>query len=307
MDLRVALALVLLVTACHPGRASSAPVVRPEGPLTAEEAGRYVLSLVNRDRAEAGLGPVEWDDVAERAAARHVEDMTRNGYAGHWGTDGSVPEERYTRAGGVHLVQENAACFSDAERRELEPEAKFDAAALEKIQAAFMAEKPPHDGHRKNILKKWHTKVGVAVARPVGISQPCLVQEFVDEYGSYGELPKSVKAGQVVTVSGEVRAPATFGGVGISRIDPAKPIAVKELLERSSYPMPEPFELHLTPGFQIPGSRGKQPKPVSVSGKRFTIDVPLRGRPGRYGVSVWATFPGDDALVMVSLRVIDVR
>jgi len=41
-----------------------------------------------------------------------------------------------------------------------------------------------------------------------------------------------------------------------------------------------------------------------------SIDLPLsdKKRPGRYGVSVWGTYPGNEKdLVMVSLRVIDVR
>jgi len=53
---------------------------------------------------------------------------------------------------------------------------------------------PPNDGHRKNILKKWHTKFGVGIAVPVGIQQPCMSQEFVDEFDAWaskqGRLPK---------------------------------------------------------------------------------------------------------------------
>jgi hypothetical protein len=47
-----------------------------------------------------------------------------------------------------------------------------------------------------------------------------------------------------------------------------------------------------------------------LDGRRFSIEVPLtdRKRPGRYGVSVWAIYPDSgEQLVMVSLRVVDVR
>jgi uncharacterized protein YkwD len=295
--------LALLGAACHkePGSgyvAGAGPVPRPAGPLGAEEAARYVLQLVNHDRAKEGLPPVEWDDTA----ALHVDDMTRNGFTAHWGTDGSVPEQRYTESGGRHLVWENAACLFDGQVRELDPSPTFDPVDMEKIETAFISEVPPNDGHRQNILKKWHVKLGVAVAKPAGVKQPCMAQEFVDEYGEYEDLPREAKPGQVVRVAGEVREPVKFGAIGVARTDLGKPMTVPELLQTSGYAMPKPFVLYTPPGFQTP-------KPVQVDGARFTIDVPLSeaARPGRYSVSVWARYPGDDALTMVSLRTVRVQ
>jgi uncharacterized protein YkwD len=297
---------LLAVSACSGRSASSGgkltPVERPQGPAGIEEARAYVLSLVNRDRAAEGLDPVESDETAERAGQRHVDDMAKNGFTAHWGTDGSVPEQRYSEAGGAHFVQENAACFFDGVVRELDPNAHFEPAALEKIQAAFMAEVPPNDGHRKNILKPEHKSLGIGLAIPANVDQPCMAQEFLDEYGEYDELPRSGKLGQKITVSGEVKDPVKFGGVGIGRIDPPKPLDPAHLNSTSLYRVPEPYVLFFPAGF-------KTPKPVSVKGNSFTIDVSLDdgGRPGRYQVSVWGKYPGSDALVMVSLRTVDVR
>ncbi len=283
--------------------AEAGPVERPKGPLSREDAERYVLALVNHDRAEAGLPAVEWDATAARAGAGHVEDMTRQGYTGHWGTDGSVPEQRYTDAGGTHMVQENAACFFDGVVRDLDPAPTFTAVDLEKIEGAFMAEVPPHDGHKKNILKPWHNKLGVAVEKPRGVAQACLVEEFVDEYGSYEALPRKASVGQTVHVSGEVDAPVKFGAVGVARIDPARSLSAAEINARSTYPIPDPYVLYSPAGFVTP-------KPVHVEGNRFSIDVPLsdKGRPGRYEISVWGLYPGSGAsLAMIGLRVIDVK
>lgn len=94
-------------------------VARPSGPLELPAAREYVLALVNRDRKDHGLSEVERDKVAERAAQEHADDMAHFGYTAHWGSDGSVPEERYTLAGGDQFVQENAACFGDSVVREL--------------------------------------------------------------------------------------------------------------------------------------------------------------------------------------------
>jgi uncharacterized protein YkwD len=280
--------------------AEAGPITRPQGPLDQKQAEQYVLALVNHDRKEAGLTEVTWDETAAVAGRRHAEDMAHRGYTAHWGTDGSVPEQRYTEAGGTHLSFENAACFFDGQTRDIDANARYDAVELEKIETAFMAETPPNDGHRQNILKAHHTKFGVGLSIPTGLHQPCMSQEFVDEYGSYGPLPRRVHTGQTVTVEGEVSAPAKFAAVGIARIERATPLTVEHLNKTYTYPMPAPFVLYSPPGF-------KTPKPVKLDGRRFTIDVPLsdHGQAGRYEVSVWATFPGSSTLGMVSLRVVD--
>lgn len=297
---------VLPLSGCQKKQGSAAvvddgPVTRPAGPLSAEQAGEYVLKLVNHDRAEAGLPPVEWDETAAHGGEVHAEDMSKHGYTAHWGTDGSVPEERYTAAGGRQFVQENAACFFDAVNRPLDASPTYSPAELEKVEGAFMAEVPPNDGHKQNILKKWHNRMGVGLAKPAGITQLCMSQEFVDDYGSFDDLPKHAHAGQTIKVSGEVRAPVKFGGVGVARIEPARPRTAEELNKTYTYTVPDPFVLYFPKGY-------KTPKPVDVSGNRFSIEVPLsdHGKKGRYEVSVWGSYPGDSALVMVSLRVVDV-
>jgi hypothetical protein len=270
--------------------------------MKADEAAKYVLALVNRDRQEEGLEPVEWDEVGARSAARHVADMVKNGFTAHWGTDGSVPEERYTEAGGEHFVQENAACLADATPRVLDEKATFTAEALEKVQAAFMAETPPNDGHKKNILKPVHTHVGIAVAMPVGVDAACMAQEFTDSYGEYDGVPRTARVGQNLKIAGEVHPPVKFGGVGIGRIDAAKPMTAAELNKTSVYRMPDPYVLFFPAGF-------KTPKPVKLKGNKFEIEAPLRDgkKSGRYEVSVWGIYPGEKDLVMISLRTVEVR
>ncbi|WP_437494490.1 CAP domain-containing protein [Sorangium sp. So ce1014] len=281
-------------------QAASAPPA-PEQRMTRAEAGRYVLALVNRDRAAHKLPPVRWDETAARAGRRHTEDMVRVGFTGHWGSDGSVPEERYTAAGGDGFVMENAGCFADAIPREVDPDPRFSAESLERVHHAFMNEKPPADGHRRNVLTASHTSLGVGLAKAKGFDIACMAQEFVDDYGTYQKLPRRAQVGEVIQVAGEVRAPAKIAGVGISRIEPGKPIPPEKLLRMGGYAIPSPYATFFPRGF-------KTPIPLQVTGNRFDIDVPLndRRRPGLYGVSVWATFPPSNELKMVSLRIIDV-
>jgi uncharacterized protein YkwD len=279
---------------------AAVPVIAPKGSLNVEQARRYVLALVNRDRAENGLPAVVLDDTASRAGQRHAEDMARSGYTAHWGTDGSVPEERYSDAGGTDFVQENAGCLADGEQRALEAPPRFDAGSLERVERAFMDEKPPRDGHRKNILKPGHRALGVGMAKPKDVALACLSQEFVDDYGDYGALPKSANAGSTLHIEGDVKGPVVFGGVGIARIDAAKPLSAAHLNTTYTYAVPSPEDLYFPKGFV-------SKKPVEVSGKHFRIDVPLgkAGQAGRYEVSIWGKFPGaGEQLDMISLRVI---
>ena len=272
--------------------------------MTIDQARSYLLLLVNRDRTEHGLAPLVMDDVANRAGQRHAEDMARTGYTAHWGSDGSVPEQRYSEAGGSDFVQENAGCLADGKRRDLDrTPRRFEAAQLERVERAFMDEKPPHDGHRRNILKPSHTGFGVGVARPSGLDLACLSQEFIDDYGDYSALPETARAGSMLHVEGDVKGPVAFGGVGIARIEAAKPLTASYLNTTYTYAIPSATDLYFAKGFVTK-------KPVEVSGKHFRIDVPLgkSGQAGRFEVSIWGKFPGaGEQLDMVSLRVVNVK
>jgi len=266
-----------------------------------------MVDLINRDRASAGLRPVELDEGASSHAGQtHAEDMASHGYLGHWGSDGSVPEQRYTEADGTDMVLENASCFTDERKRALDPAPRIDARNVELAEEMFFHEQPPADGHRRNILKAWHVKVGIGVAQPVAtptdIPVPCFAQEFVDSYGSHGPVPRTMRVGATLHVEGTVEKPATFAGVGLARVEAPKPLDSHELNRRRTYPIPAPYQTYWPAGYQTPIV-------VKVSGGRYAIDVPVtdRGRPGMYEVSIWASFPESHDFAMVSLRTIQVR
>lgn len=306
----------LLLPACSTGRGTSPTSGSPpstttdarpskqrtSGPLSRREAEEYGLALINRDRKAHGLPEVRWDPVAARAAERHVRDMAQKGFTAHWGSDGSTPEHRYTEAGGEDITTENAGCYGDGKTRDITMDGPFDAEAIERFQAAFMNETPPADGHRKNILDKHHTSVGLAFSTSKGSGVVCVAQEFIDDYGTYGALPRKVARGTSVKVTGEVRAPAGFGGVALAVGPMPRPTAVPDLLQTGSYSMHESYVQFYPKGF-------KTPKPVDVAGNKFSIEVPLGEKgPGLYEVHVYAKLPGEgDLLKPISLRTVVVE
>jgi hypothetical protein len=267
-----------------------------------------MLDLINADRRSMGLPPVELDESgpAARAGEAHAHEMAAFGYLGHVGLDGSVPEQRMTRAGGADMVLENASCFTDEQSRAVDVDPRIEPADLARTESMFFHETPPNDGHRRNILKPWHTKVAIGIAQPrrtpVEIPAPCITQEFVDDYGTFAVLPASAKVGDTIRIEGTLRAPATPAGVGLARVDFPKPLSAHELNARPhAYPIPAPYEMFWTPGFQTR-------IPLRVQGEHFAIELALddHHKPGMYEVSVWAKVPGTSEHTIVSLRTIKV-
>ena len=256
-----------------PGAGGPAGPAASRPTMTIAEARKYMVELINRDRASMGLAAVTLDDgPPTRAGQGHAEDMAANGYLGHWGLDGSVPEERFTAAGGTDMVLENVSCFVDERTRALDPSPPIDPVQIERTEAMFFNEVPPNDGHRKNILKPWHKKVGIGIAQPratpTEIPVPCVSQEFTDTYGNYSGTPKTAHLGDRLHVAGKVFAPAKPVGVGLARVDFPKAITAAAANTRRSYPIPRPYEMFWTKGFETA-------IPVVVKGEDFSIDVPL--------------------------------
>jgi hypothetical protein len=262
-----------------------------------------MLALINRDRRTQKLPAVVLDiGPPTMAGQSHADDMAHLGYLGHWGSDGSVPEERLTRAGGADMVMENASCFTDEKVRALDPEPLIDPADVEHAESMFFNEKPPNDGHRKNILKPSHTRVGIGLAQPRAtpgeIPVPCFSQEFTDTYGTYEPIPARAKLGSVLRVKGRASPAAT--AVGVTRLDAPRSLAAHDLNQRRSYPVPAPYALYWPKGFVTD-------IPLKVVGDEFEIEFPLMDKtkaPGLYEISVWSKLPGNDANTMISLRTI---
>ncbi|MFZ5892782.1 MAG: CAP domain-containing protein [Myxococcota bacterium] len=288
----------LVIGTPHQLSAQARPKAAAKG-LDHAAAQRFVLDLINRDRKKAGLPPVVLDDAASSAGLRHARDMATKGFTGHIGSDGSTPEQRYSESGGSDFVQENSACLFDTVERTLDPKPRFDATKLAALHEMFMAEVPPNDGHRRNILNPLHNRVGIGVAQPQDVPQPCLTQEFVDDYGNYDPLPREGKG--TLRVKGTISAPLLFGGVGLGRTPLPQPPA-RERLNGKLYRIPAADTMYFPAGF-------KTPKPVKLTGQEFSIDLDLgkKPRPGSYAVSIWAKNPGSSQLFMISLRTLTVR
>ncbi|TNF23310.1 MAG: CAP domain-containing protein [Rhodobacteraceae bacterium] len=114
-------------------------VAAPAG--AGEEA---ALDPVNRFRRRQGRQALRWSPVLAAVAQAHAEDMARNGFFSHSGSDGSDVGARVSRAGYRWCaVAENIA----RGQRSL-------AAVLEGWKGS--------SGHRRNMLSRRMSEIGVA-------------------------------------------------------------------------------------------------------------------------------------------------
>lgn len=279
-------------------------------------ARRYLVRRVNADRAKFQLPPVLFDEgPATIAAQRHAEDLCRHGFLGHWGSDGSIPEQRYSEAGGRDMVLENALGVVDEKARKLQEKIAISAAELARAESLFFDEVPPHDGHRKNILTATHTHVGIGIAvteAPGELGAPCIVQEFLDRAGTFSALPKAVGAGEDLALEATVPSPLIVGGFGLAFLPEPLPLPIAEANRRRSYAVPAPTIQFWPKGFRTP-------LPVAVDahegGARATLVVPAAMLPrgaspkqaGLLEVSVWARAASDASYRRISLRTVPYR
>lgn len=110
---------------------------------------QQVLTLVNQERAAAGVAPLQADVQAERAAKAHVEDMAGRSYFDHVSPEGWTPTDRMrmTKGSGYRMVGENIAVGQRS---------------AQAVMNAWMAS----PGHRANILDARYTHLGVGVDEP---------------------------------------------------------------------------------------------------------------------------------------------
>jgi uncharacterized protein YkwD len=112
--------------------------------VTAEEAERQMLALINRDRQRAGVQPVTADDKLMAVARAHTRDMVDNDFVGHVSPRTGTAMDRVHRAGLTPtFVSENVGRGYTAEEAE----------------QGFMAS----PGHRANLVDPRPRRVGIGV------------------------------------------------------------------------------------------------------------------------------------------------
>jgi hypothetical protein len=297
----LAFSAALAITAIRPAFADEAPR------LSLNEARQYMLGLINRDRAKENLSPVALDETANVAAQKHAEEMAQNVYLGHLDLSGKKPDQRYTEAGGVDSVGENTYIWTWWSTPQppvtlplQQPEPTFAKSDLETIEAAYIGEKPPMDGHRRQILDPHHNFVGIGLGRATNGKAICLAntQEFVDRYLTVDPIPQTAQAKEKIKISGQASVDKPIYAIAVGREDLPSPKTREEIQRFNSYSRPEGSD------WAFAGHDFK----VGKDGKfEMTYSIPP-DIPGVYYVMIWIrddkTKTGTDGLFIASCRTI---
>ncbi len=161
-----------------------------------------MLELINKERADAGVGAVALGDNV--AAQLHTESALSNCFASHWGLDGLKPYMRYSLAGGYQSNGENSHgldyCIT----------ARDGYRALDSIRAEIreaMSGWMLSAGHRRNILNPTHLKVNIGIAWDR--YNTTMAQHFEGDYVVYSQMPV-IREG-VLSFDGSVKNGAQTG------------------------------------------------------------------------------------------------
>jgi len=244
-----------------------------------------VVAQINRDRAANGVGPVEFDALSSRVGDQHCQEMAARQYLAHWNLQGQLPYHRYHFAGGRDHVQENASrvtVFSnDPSPIPTRPEEILP--QLLEAHARMIGEKPPLDGHRKNILDPAHTHVGIGLAVVGG--ELTMTQLFVNRYVRLQELPVTLPR-RSIEVAGEV-LPKDFGPYYCALFyeGPLRPRTVAELNQTYAYLDAGGDTCSKTAPWHMRFDRGRG---------RFRFAVPVGNcGPGSYHLLLWVRRPSN--------------
>lgn len=264
-----------------------------------------LVKQINKDRARYRLKPVKYDSLASEVGDNHCEEMLKNEYSSHWNMKGYKPYHRYSQAGGNDHVTENV---SFQQHFDSHPGFHIDVYEMMlKSHRQMLNEKPPNDGHRKNILDPYHTHVGIGLA--FDKYNVYMTQEFLDRYVEVDTtFPRKAKLNDKITLTGKVlNSKHTVSSITIFYEPIPKPMSIKRLKSTSAYGLPNERHdlfpvLEDTLYYYEGGGRGD----INIfDDGRFKSPIPFFKRlKGIYTVVVWIEDDKGNSIPSTSMSII---
>jgi uncharacterized protein YkwD len=149
---------------------------RPKAPSVPKTSGSVVdrvLGHINAARADEGLPALRLDDGLSRAAALHNRAMIDGCGLDHQCPGESGLGERFSAQGVRWSSAGENIGFGSAGSSD-----SAIAGAANGLTDSMLAETPPNDGHRKNLLNRGFERIGLSVVRD-GDGRVWMTQDFV--------------------------------------------------------------------------------------------------------------------------------
>jgi hypothetical protein len=258
----------------------------PQGEDPADPVGRALFEQINRERRDAGLAPVLWDERAARLAREYSARQIRDRTYGHFLTEGTPPYARVSFAGILGVSSENTVAVTTTGLGFSDDKARL---ALEGHRR-MMEEKPPEDGHRKTVLDPDATHVGVGAALSGGEFR--LDEEFVSRRFAWLRVTRAAGGGASVRVRGQAApdTPLEFVTAACEPL-PAE-LTRQEAISRRSYSYPSPRAGLMPYGDTGYLSFSTSHSIVLSTRGRFSFSF-LMERPGLWTFVLYFRKPGD--------------
>lgn len=138
----------------------------------------FSLSLINNDRNSFGLGPVSLASIP--SGQQHADSMLKYGYFSHWDVQGLKPYMRYSVLGGNGFVEENVAYEFTSLPTILSVSSVERAITNLEHQMVYNDSACCQNGHRDNILNKFHNQVSIGIA--YNSTDVFFVEDFITNY-----------------------------------------------------------------------------------------------------------------------------
>ncbi len=177
---RAALMILLIAAAACVGpqpRPVSRPLAHKGKPhIRVVDLEKKIHALVNRERQQHGLAPLEFDHALVVIARKHSRDMSSRKYFDHVSPEGHDFSYRYRKAGYSCAITAGSVIYAGAENIALNNlydsvttvngEAFYDWNSLDRIAETTVQGWMKSSGHRKNILTpNWRNEgIGVVIS-----------------------------------------------------------------------------------------------------------------------------------------------
>jgi len=270
--------------------------------LTRATLREEMLRLINRDRKQFGIPPVQLDYRISELADSYCRTQIRNGTTGHFTVDGQSPYMRYSFAGGNDAISENAAAWSAPYHFNEKSVYQM----MRSSEESMMLEVAPHDGHRRTILDPWATHVGIGFAWDGGEFR--LTQEFVRRYVDWTRaIPRTAAVNEPVLCTGRARDGFSVQAITVHHEPFPQPLSAVTANSIESYGLPDKRREYV-PRLEADReySDGRRGDFQITKDGGFAFAIPFADGPGVYTVVVWLRKTGEKnpiATSNVSIRV----
>ncbi|MBN1232332.1 MAG: CAP domain-containing protein [Candidatus Coatesbacteria bacterium] len=227
-----------------------------------------MLNDINNSRKKYKLKPLKLNILACRVANMHCKDMVNKKYFSHYSKNGLKPYHRWGLNGGLDHISENL--HSRVQNVPLLTSLANILYYMRTGHKRFMDEKPPNDGHRKEILNSNHTHAGIGFA--IKEKEFRYSELYVDKYLEINPNPSFIPPGRI-TIRGKVLEPEKYGlFLAVAYYD-KKNISLPENVRNSPYPDFSEVKLTQVPPWKL--------KYDTITGN-FVLPITFKGKKSGY-------------------------